>query len=64
VDANSEQVRRGMAWVFNRYARSGSPLYKLQYEAQGIRRGLWADAKPMAPWDWRAAQRTRRAAAT
>jgi endonuclease YncB( thermonuclease family) len=53
VDANSEQVRRGMAWVFVRYAPRNSPLYGLQGEAQGTRRGLWADPHPTAPWDWR-----------
>jgi endonuclease YncB( thermonuclease family) len=53
VDANSEQVRRGMAWVFDRYVRSNSPLYALQWEAQAIRRGLWSDPQPTAPWRWR-----------
>lgn len=60
MDANSEQVRRGMAWVFDRYAPAGSPLYRLQGEAQGTRRGLWEDPRPMAPWAWRAGKRTRR----
>jgi endonuclease YncB( thermonuclease family) len=54
VDANREQVRRGMAWVFKRYAPTNSPLYQLQHEAQGMRRGLWNDPRPVAPWDWRA----------
>jgi endonuclease YncB( thermonuclease family) len=53
VDANSEQVRRGMAWVFDRYAARNSPLYDLQGEAQVERRGLWADPHPTAPWEWR-----------
>jgi endonuclease YncB( thermonuclease family) len=53
VDANAEQVRRGMAWVFERYAPSSSPLYGLQNEARGSRRGLWTDTHPTAPWDWR-----------
>ena len=53
VEANSEQVRRGMAWVFVRYAPANSPLYGLQGEAQLTRRGLWADPRPVAPWDWR-----------
>lgn len=53
VDANSEQVRRGMAWVFVRYAAGNSPLYGLQAEAQGTRRGLWVDPQPVAPWEWR-----------
>ena len=54
VEANSEQVRRGMAWVFERYAAANSPLYGLQREAQGTGRGLWADPRPMAPWAYRA----------
>jgi endonuclease YncB( thermonuclease family) len=53
VDANSEQVRRGMAWVFDRYAARNSPLYELQGEAQVERRGLWDDPHPTAPWAWR-----------
>jgi endonuclease YncB( thermonuclease family) len=57
VDANAEQVRRGMAWVFVRYAPRSSPnsapLYGLQDEARATRRGLWADPQPTAPWDWR-----------
>jgi endonuclease YncB( thermonuclease family) len=57
VDANAEQVRRGMAWVFVRFAAANSPLYALQGEAQGWRRGLWADPQPIAPWDWRVRSR-------
>jgi endonuclease YncB( thermonuclease family) len=53
VDANAEQVRRGMAWVFVRYAPKGSPLYEVQTEAKSARRGLWVDSKPIAPWEWR-----------
>lgn len=59
VDANGEQVRRGMAWVYGRYAPAGSPLYRLQAEAQAGRRGLWQDPRPKAPWDWRAEKRVR-----
>ena len=59
VDANREQVRRGMAWVYDRYAPAGSPLYRLQAEAQAGRRGLWDDPRPKAPWSWRAEKRTR-----
>jgi endonuclease YncB( thermonuclease family) len=53
VDANSEQVRRGMAWVYLRYAPRNSPLYGFEGEARGTRRGLWADPQPVAPWEWR-----------
>lgn len=57
IDANAEQIRRGMAWVFVRYAPKESPLYRIQYEAKLERRGLWSDPQPVAPWDWRAEQR-------
>lgn len=57
-DANAEQVRRGMAWVYNRYAKPDSPLYHLQEEAKSSRRGLWADPSPIPPWEWRAKKKT------
>jgi len=53
VDANAEQVRRGLAWVYVRYAPKDSLLYELQAKAQAERRGLWADAHPVPPWEWR-----------
>ena len=53
VDANAEQVRRGMAWVYERYAPKDSPLYAVQAEARPARRGLWQDARPVPPWEWR-----------
>jgi endonuclease YncB( thermonuclease family) len=59
VDANLEQVRRGMAWVFDRYATDHS-LYAQQDAARRSRRGLWSTTNPMAPWEWR---RIRRSAA-
>jgi endonuclease YncB( thermonuclease family) len=52
VDANAEQVRRGMAWVFDRYVKDRS-LYAAQDEARRARLGLWRDAVPVAPWEWR-----------
>jgi len=51
--ANAEQVRRGMAWVFERYAPLDSPLYRLQEEARAAHRGLWAQTDPVPPWVWR-----------
>ena len=59
MEANSEQVRRGMAWVFVRYAPKGSPLYVLEKDARLRAVGLWADPRPVAPWEWRAAKARR-----
>ena len=56
LDANAEQVRRGMAWVFDRYVKDRS-LYDLQNEARQAKRGLWADPAPVEPWEWRRSRR-------
>ena len=52
VDASAEQVRAGMAWVYDEYATDRA-LYTVQDEARNARRGLWSDAEPLAPWMWR-----------
>lgn len=56
IDANAEQVRRGLAWVFVRYAPKDSPLYRLEAEARELKRGLWSEAEPAPPWEWRRAK--------
>ena len=53
IDANAEQVRRGWAWVYVRYAPKDSLLYALERDARLGKLGLWADDEPMPPWDWR-----------
>ena len=56
VDANAEQVRRGRAWVYDRYV-TDKMLYAVQEEAKAERRGLWKDEKPVPPWEWRKMKR-------
>lgn len=51
-DASEQLVRSGMAWVYDRYVTDRS-LYPLQDNARTTRRGLWADAAPVPPWEWR-----------
>lgn len=57
TDAATHQVASGMAWVFTRYAPTGSPLYSLQGAAKAERRGLWSAPQPVPPWEWRRAQK-------
>jgi endonuclease YncB( thermonuclease family) len=52
VDANTEQVKRGMAWVYPRHVKDHN-LYVMQHEAKVAKRGLWADSSPTAPWVFR-----------
>ena len=52
INVNEEQLRRGMAWEYS-YYHSDKALIALQAEAQGARRGLWANASPTPPWEFR-----------
>lgn len=56
VNVNAEQVRRGYAWVYRKYAETPW-LYVLEDGARLERRGLWADPAPVEPWVWRKASR-------
>jgi endonuclease YncB( thermonuclease family) len=57
-DINLEQIKAGLAWHYKQYDRDQLPVdRKLYAEAQkaaslkGI--GLWSDAAPVAPWNFR-----------
>lgn len=56
ASANREMVRAGMAWAYTaaqgKYLRDGS-LMALQEEARQAKRGLWAQPRPVRPWQWR-----------
>jgi endonuclease YncB( thermonuclease family) len=52
IDANAEQVKRGMAWVHRRYAKDNK-LYVLQHYARVAKRGLWSDPSAISPSAWR-----------
>jgi len=42
-----------MAWVSPRQTGPGSALYELEAYARLRKVGLWADEKPIPPWEWR-----------
>ena len=54
---NQELVRQGYAWWFHKYS-DDQTLKQLEAEAKAKKLGLWTDAKPVAPWDWRDRKRT------
>jgi micrococcal nuclease len=58
VEANRTQVERGMAWSYTRYSKDDA-LPILQKRAHEEKRGLWADAHPVPPWEWRKEKRSR-----
>lgn len=51
-----ELLRAGMAWHYKHYNKDKT-LARLERQARAAKRGLWAQPKPQAPWDWRRAQR-------
>ena len=58
VDVGLEQVRRGFAWHYVKYAHEQPAQARLAYaqaeeRARAQRVGLWAVAAPIAPWDYR-----------
>ena len=56
VDANAEQVSRGLAWAYTRYL-TDPQIRVIEEDARRSRRGLWQDEKPVPPWDWRKEKR-------
>lgn len=56
VDVNAKLVEQGWAWHFKKYS-SDIRLAKLEIDARDAKRGLWAEAKPLPPWEFRARQR-------
>lgn len=58
TDIGLEQVRRGLAWHYVKYAREQSAEVRLDYaqaevDARIARVGLWIALQPIAPWDYR-----------
>lgn len=57
-DVNLDQVRAGFAWWYREYAKEQTPEDQKAYadaeeEARAFRRGLWRDARPIPPWEFR-----------
>ena len=53
-----EQIKAGMAWHYKYYQSEQTPEDRALYadaevEARASRRGIWTDASPIAPWDFR-----------
>lgn len=55
----SALVEAGLAWVDDRFCRSPEcdGWRQAQAMAKASRRGLWADADPVPPWQWRRAKK-------
>ena len=52
-DVNLTMVRAGLAWHYRYHCPDDRVLAEAEVEARAARRGLWADGRPEAPWEWR-----------
>jgi endonuclease YncB( thermonuclease family) len=52
-DLNLALVQEGLAWWYEFHAPHASDLEAAQRDARQARRGLWADAAPVQPWEFR-----------
>jgi len=57
-ELGAEMIRAGMAWHFKKYS-DDIRLGRLEQQARQERVGLWADPKPIAPWDYRKMKRAK-----
>lgn len=58
LDAGLAMLTVGMAWWYRAFAREQMPEARERYEfaeieAKAKGAGVWGDAQPMAPWEWR-----------
>jgi len=58
VDAGLEQLRGGLVWHYTFYSKDARDA-AAERDARAARRGLWQDASPVPPWEFRQRQRGR-----
>ena len=51
-NVNKEIVKAGYAWHFKKYSKDLS-YDRLEKQARSTNSGLWQDAHPIPPWEWR-----------
>lgn len=57
-DANLAQVVNGYSWWYRKYQKEQTSQQRADYEAaeasaKAGRIGLWSEAEPIPPWEWR-----------
>jgi endonuclease YncB( thermonuclease family) len=57
VHVNWRQVEDGLAWCFTKYLKQPETCLPLESAAREAKRGLWREANPQPPWEFRSAKR-------
>ncbi len=56
INMNEKLLEAGLAWHFKKYDKN--PAWaKLEETARKNKRGLWVNANPIPPWEWRKRKR-------
>jgi endonuclease YncB( thermonuclease family) len=58
-DVNRTLVAEGLAWHYVKFSKDAR-LAAAERQARAAGRGLWGDAKPVPPWEWRATAKDRK----
>lgn len=58
TNINKELLINGLAWHFKKYS-DNNEYAELEKFAQRNQIGIWSEANPTAPWDWRKKQQSR-----
>lgn len=58
-DVNLELLEEGVVWHYAAYDRN-KRLREAEASARSSKKGLWRDANPVAPWDWRKTEKERK----
>lgn len=56
-ELNLALVQNGLAWHFKKYSKD-QQYAEAETLARSLKKGLWADANPVAPWDYRNDRKT------
>ena len=59
ININLKMVKDGYAWHFKKY-NSEKRFADAESDARNEKLGIWAAGIPMAPWDFRAKERSKK----
>lgn len=57
INLNEAMVADGYAWWYQHFAPHERHLQEAEQQARAQGLGLWAEPRPVPPWDWRRKQR-------
>ncbi|WP_103030004.1 thermonuclease family protein [Salinibacter altiplanensis] len=52
-DLGAMLIKDGLAWHYDEYAPNATEYTRLERQARNAGRGLWSQASPVPPWEWR-----------